>query len=229
MEGKTHRIGGALCCLGGYSLLSKNGMLLGDVNPLLQLVIMYPFAIYGSVLPDLDHAWESCPCKDIASYGVNKVLHLTTPIAKATGNDSFPLSLFNARHRSWQTHSDLSLIALVMLSNWLLNSSVTTADLAILRLISCGLILGVVSHLVLDILTPEGVWSTVKILISTCTKYKKVSKKFSVVPNTPFFRTGGSWELIIRKILWVMCIIFAINIVLSFSSYELVMYDFLGG
>ena len=67
MTGKTHRVGGMLCCLGGYTLLEANGMLLGDVNPLLQLTIMYPFAIYGSTVSDLDHHWQSAPSKDIVS------------------------------------------------------------------------------------------------------------------------------------------------------------------
>ena len=228
MQGNTHRIGGVLCCLGGYTLLNQRGMLLADVNPLIQLAVMYPFAVYGSVLPDLDHSWHSSPCVDVVSYGINKVLHLTTPIVKRTNDNSLIMSLFNAKHRSWQTHSDLFLVLMIFGSNWLLGIDVTTADLAILRLISIGLILGVVSHLILDMLTPEGVWSVFKCTLRTVTKYKKVKNKISFVPNTSFFRTGGSWESLVRRILWLMCILLVINIAMSFSSYELVMYDMLG-
>ena len=109
MQGKTHRIGGVLCAATGYVLLSSKGLLLKDVNPLLQLAVMYPFAIYGSVMPDLDHHWESAPVRDPVSWGINKVLHL----ANGKSNIAKPLKLFDAKHRSWQTHSDIFLILLI--------------------------------------------------------------------------------------------------------------------
>lgn len=221
MQGKTHRVGGMLCCLGGYTLLQSRGMLLGDVSPMVQLAVMYPFAIYGSVVSDLDHNWHSAPSKDVISLGVNKLLHLTTPIAEKTGNESFFVSLFNAKHRSWQTHSDLFLVLMILGSNWLLSGNVTSADQVIIRLITVGLVLGIMSHLILDMLTPEGVWSVVTTTLSKVTKYRKIPRKISFVPNTAFFRTGGTWETIIRSVMWVLCIILALNIALSFSPYEI--------
>ena len=59
MTGKTHRVGGMLCVLGGFTILDSKGMLLGNVSPMIQLVMMYPFALYGSVVSDLDHHVKS--------------------------------------------------------------------------------------------------------------------------------------------------------------------------
>ena len=67
-------MGGVLCTLVGYSILESNGMLIEGVNPLLQLTVVYPFALYGSVFSDLDHSWQSSPVKDPFSYFVNKCL-----------------------------------------------------------------------------------------------------------------------------------------------------------
>lgn len=222
MEGKTHRIGGMLCCLGGYTILESKGMLLGDVSPLVQLAVMYPFAIYGSVVSDLDHNWHSAPCKDVISLGINKILHLTTPIREKTNSKSFLVSLFDARHRSWQTHSDLFLFVLIVVANSILSSTVNSADQVIIRLITTGLVLGIISHLVLDMLTPEGVWSIVTTILGKITKYKKIPKKIHFVPNTPFFRTGGTWEKIIRYIMWIVCIFLLLNLILDLSPYQIV-------
>ena len=40
MTGKTHRVGGMLCVLGGFTYLESKGFLLINVNPLLQLNFM---------------------------------------------------------------------------------------------------------------------------------------------------------------------------------------------
>ena len=78
MTGKTHRVGGMLCVLGGFTYLESKGLLLRNVNPLLQLTVMYPFALYGSIVSDLDHNANSIPSKDIVSIAINRVLHLTS-------------------------------------------------------------------------------------------------------------------------------------------------------
>lgn len=224
MTGKTHRVGGMLCCLGGYVLLESNGMLLGNVNPLLQLAVMYPFAIYGSVVSDLDHNWHSAPSKDVVSYGVNKVLHLTTSIRERMSENSKMsklLGIFDARHRSWQTHSDLFLIAMLYVAYSLLSGGVSTADQVIIRLVFTGLVLGVVSHLFLDMLTPEGIWCLITTVIGRVGRIKSIPEKISLVPNTRFFRTGGTWENIIRIIMWVLCILLFLKILISISPFDI--------
>ena len=84
MTGKTHRVGGMIWVLGGFTYLESKGLLLRNVNPLLQLTVMYPFALYGSIVSDLDHNANSIPSKDIVSVAINRVLHLTSGL-KETG------------------------------------------------------------------------------------------------------------------------------------------------
>lgn len=224
MTGKTHRVGGMLSCLGGYTLLKANGMLLGDVDPLLQLTVMYPFALYGSVFSDLDHHKESIPCRDIASVCVNRVLHLTSKVRSKMSGSSLmykPLGLLDAKHRSWQTHSDLFLFLILVLSRSILLGKVTGADSAIIKLISIGFLLGVISHLILDMLTPEGVWSFILVSIKGVTRAKKFRTKISFVPNISFFRTGGSWESIIRCLMWVACILLIGVVFYEYLPYKI--------
>jgi len=222
MLGKTHRVGGTLCVLGGFALLKSRGMLLGDVNPLIQLTVMYPFSIYGSTVSDLDHDWHSCPSKDVVSYAINKILHLASPLIDCIGEKSpisKVLSIFDAKHRSWQTHSDLTLLGMIWLMNYFVNTSVTSADAVILRLVFTGLIMGVISHLILDMLTPEGIWCFSTVILRKITKKKIFPEKISLVPNSKFYRTGGAWETLVRKVLWVLCIIFLLKILMPFTPY----------
>lgn len=224
MTGKTHRVGGMLCCLGGYTLLESNGMLLGDVNPLLQLAVMYPFAIYGSVVSDLDHHWQSAPSRDVVSYGINKVLHLSTKVRERMDERSTAskmLAVFDAKHRSWQTHSDLFLLIMLYVAYRLLALPISSADEVLVRLIFSGLTLGIISHLFLDMLTPEGIWCMLTTVIGKVTKVKEVPQKISLVPNTKFFRTGGTWENIIRWLMWVVCIVLFLRIIYTISPYSI--------
>lgn len=82
MTGKTHRVGGMLGGLVGFSLLKSQGMLVSGVSEPLQLVMLYASSMYGSILSDMDHEWESCPAHDAMSWVLWKVLHLTTPIRR---------------------------------------------------------------------------------------------------------------------------------------------------
>lgn len=212
MTGKTHRVGGMLACLGGYLILQEKGMLISNVEPILQLTVMYPFAIYGSICSDLDHNKNSAPSKDVVSLGINKVLHLTTKTRKLMeekGLNKTPfykaLGLFDASHRSWQTHSDLFLALMIYLF-FVINSNTTTNGV-ILSLIGTGLILGIISHLLLDMITPEGVWSLVFCTANKISRCNFLPKKIHLVPNIPFFRTGGKWEDWIRYLMWFIVII----------------------
>lgn len=224
MTGKTHRVGGMLCVLGGYALLESKGMLLGNVSPTLQLVVMYPFALYGSVVSDLDHDWHSVPCRDVVSLGINKLLHLTSGVRDTIGDRgslSKALSIFDAKHRSWQTHSDLFLFLMIVAMSNLMGSSTNSVDIAIIRLIFTGLIMGVISHLFLDMLTPEGIWSFITLFLRSVTGKKVFPDKISLVPDSKFFRTGGAWEGIVRRVLWVLCLILFLRILISISPYSI--------
>ena len=130
MTGKTHRAGGFLCSVVGFALLRENNLLLPNVNEGLQWLMMYPFCMWGSVASDLDHHWQSCPMKDPPSYVVNKLLHLTAPVQKSLEKAGDKKSgvykvakTFNASHRSWQTHSDLTLFVMIGLLIAVLNNN----------------------------------------------------------------------------------------------------------
>lgn len=215
MQGNTHRVGGALSCLLGYAILYNKGMVMQDVNPLLQLTVMYPFAIYGSVVSDLDHNWNSAPAKDPISKGINGLLHLTTGIRKKTGSKNLILSVLDAKHRSWQTHSDLFLFVFVALGIFLSGGDISNANIIILKLVLMGFVLGLISHLVLDSLTPAGIWCIIPSIIGR----RRVA--FRLVPKTKFFATGGSWELIVRTIMYFVIIILGIYILYTMSPYRI--------
>lgn len=219
MQGKTHRVGGALCAFAGFVLLQSKDALIPDVNPFLQLTVMYPFALYGSVVSDLDHHWDSAPAKDPVSKVINSVLHLTTGIRKKTGKNIPILNIFDAKHRSWQTHSDLFLIGLIVLAWWVCQGAINGANGIIFRLVMLGFLLGVISHLILDALTPEGIWCILPSII----RRKKVS--FHLVPKREFFATGGPWERIIRTLMWISITVLFIYVVYIASPYR-IHFDF---
>ena len=214
MQGKTHRVGGVLSAMIGYTVLEANNMLIPDVNPLLQLAVMYPFAMYGSVVSDLDHNWNSAPSKDPVSKVINTVLHLTSNVRKNSGNNVPLLSVFDAKHRSWQTHSDLFLLLFVFIVVMLWNSA-NDVNGIIFKLIMLGFSLGLASHLILDSLTPEGIW----FIGPSIVKREKVT--FKLVPKKDFFVTGGPWEKLIRSIMWVVIAILSIYILYKASPYRI--------
>lgn len=229
MTGKTHRVGGMLSALVGYTILQEKGLLINGVNPLLQLTVMYPFSIYGSVVSDLDHHWKSSPSKDIVSYGINKVLHLGTDVRKkqeklGKKKVSPIVSVFDAKHRSWQTHSDVFLLLLVLGLIYLINSpSMVGANSIILQLVGTGLILGVISHLFLDMLTPEGIWSLILLPFGKKKKGKKEAPKIHLVPNSSFFATGGQWETAVRWVMWFISVLLLIRLIYYMQPYR---FDF---
>lgn len=223
MMGQTHRVGGMLCALAGYTYLESKGMLIADVSPLVQLTIMYPFAIYGSTFPDLDHNTDSIPSKDIFSLLINKILHLTSGIRERSGKDlKGPLAVFDARHRSWQTHSDLFLLICIVLSITFIGGDVSTANGIILKLVVTGFMLGLVSHMILDIITPAGIWCIGAAVLSKVTKSRKFPVKIHLVPHSRFFATGGTWETIVRYFMWVACILLMVRIIWGMLPYRIV-------
>lgn len=232
MTGKTHRQGGMLVSVLGFALLKENGLLLPEINVGLQWLVMYPFCQWGSTALDLDHHWDSCPSKDYPSWMINKLLHLTEPLEnsiettydlakklkignrtkkKLNSNVIYKVSsLLNAKHRSWQTHSELTLGVMLYLLDCVMQSRFTTlsaVDTAILSLVLMGVVIGVIAHLFLDCLTPGGIH-----LVSSCILNKilkkcgvnlKLPETFKLVPKLPFFATNSKWEQIIQGLLKV--------------------------
>lgn len=187
MKYLTHKTGGTLGMLIAFGLLQKHNMLVPNVNPYIQLLIMYPAASWGSTMPDLD-----TPKSKVTEH---------SPVSMAT---NLLLRLSGAKHRSWQTHclvitGGLTAALPVLLEIWG-NGVLSSFDLRFLRLLIYGLSVGVFSHLILDAITPEGIHIIPGVRIS-------------LVPQSSFFRTGGLWEKLIHVIL---CIVSALAFVYVF-------------
>lgn len=235
MEGKSHRVGGVLAALGGYYILQDRGFLIEGVTPLVQLAIIYPFSIVGSLLPDQDHHEESAPMKDVISMTFCKILHLTTKTRKRMLKNGVnqknwlyrALGVFDAKHRSWQTHSDLSFILFCWLLMVIIGESggLLTAEGIIIKLISMGLVLGLVSHLILDTLTPSGVWCLLFVGINKLIGKKILPEKIRFVPNNPFFSTGGKWENLWRWGMGVVSFLLFFYILYNMLPYQLEFYN----
>lgn len=239
MTGETHKEGGMLVSVVGFMLLKNNGLLLPDVNEAVQLMVMYPFALWGSTASDLDHHWESAPSKDGFSWAINKVLHLSTKSRDVMDNMRGVkntvgynlLGLFDAKHRSWQTHSDLTLYSILILLWALLsgrlNVGFSALDTSIVALILIGICLGIVAHLILDMLTPQGIWLTVGIALNKF--LSKVLKrevhlfpeKIKVVPKWKIFATGSAWENLICKILRILKVVSVVYVCISMICPDL--------
>lgn len=214
MTKKTHKYGGMFVSVVGFLLLNKRGLLLQDVNLFLQWLVIYPFTIWGSTASDLDLHWQSCPTKDYPSWLIYKLLHLTTPLVKRIESKNTVsykvLSLFSASHRSWQTHSDLTLLIIYLAIRYVLSGKLIglgAVDSTILSLVLIGVCLGVIAHLILDSLTPEGIWLLLFCLINKILHRKVLPEKLHLVPHREFFATGGSWENLINKVLTVLTIL----------------------
>ena len=215
MTGKTHRAGGMLCSIVGFAILRENGLLLPNVNEGLQLLIMYPFCMWGSIASDLDHHWDSCPQKDYPSWLVHKVLHITAPIEKSleSVDKKSPVykvsHLLNAKHRSWQTHSDLTLFAMLYLMYLLISGKFVglgVVDGALLSLVLMGVTLGIIAHFILDMITPEGIWLIGMTIINQGLRLMNpragfLPEKLHFVPHKKLFATGGAWECFVQKVL----------------------------
>lgn len=198
MLGKTHHAGGTVAALVAFEVMRSKGWLIPDCNAFVQLLMMYPFASFGSVFSDLDQGDDSIPSKDPIAIAIHKVLKIT-----------------GAKHRSWQTHSllvtggfCLFLFALVFLGNEFLG--ITNAiDWACLRLATIGFICGVASHLILDAFTTAGIhlWPGFKVRF---------------VPKSSAFATGGTWEKIVFYIL-IAVIVILVGRVIIFDIVNFIM------
>lgn len=239
MTGKTHKMGGMFISVVGFSLLKKNGLLIPDVNEGLQWLAMYPFCMWGSIASDLDHHWDSCPSKDIPSWFVHKALHITNPVYKhlddkLSGSEkkhSVPYKVtrfLSSRHRSWQTHSDLTFVLMLYLLVSIMNGRFaifSQTDILLLTLMLTGVCLGVVAHFILDLLTPEGVWNSVVVVLNRFIFKGKIPRRFEkwhFVPKMKCFATGSSWEDFIYKLLKFLTVVSVIYLLVTiFFSSEL--------
>ena len=214
MMGPTHRQGGNVSALAAFAVLEFNDLLIPGVYPLLQLLIIYPFAHYGATWPDLDHGKQSIPSRDPISLLQWRILHLTTPARKkmkeAGLHKKNPLytvmGLFDSSHRSWQTHSDLTLVAVLFATLYWSggDAEVLTSNQLLVRLVGVGFAIGILAHLVLDAITPHGVWSIILVLLKKLPLLGFLPEKISFVPDRKYFATGEGWESRVSQVLKVL-------------------------
>jgi hypothetical protein len=219
MTGETHRAGGMLVSIVGFEILRRNNLLLPNVNEGLQWLVMYPFTMWSSIASDLDHHWDSCPQKDYPSRLINIALHITKPIKKSLdqtltdgqkkNNWGYKVAdALNAKHRSWQTHSDLTLFVMLYILWLAFNQRIPTLgaiDSSILTLVLTGICMGIIAHFVLDMITPDGIWMIGLVILNNVLKIFnpriRIPQKLHFVPHNSFFATGGRWEQMVRQFL----------------------------
>jgi hypothetical protein len=204
MQGKTHARGGEVAAMTGYFILSTRGSLHSNLVPdIVSFAIIYPFAIWGSKLPDQDHNYHAIPCRDTVSMGFYYLLHATKKL-----RDSMPqksgylydtLGIFDAKHRSWQTHSFEVMILLIFITGLFSNpnafSGMSPVSLIILQLVFTGISLGWLSHIILDWLTPDGINCVTFQLINWSLGKHVLPDKIKICPQSHYFATGNGWEL----------------------------------
>jgi hypothetical protein len=239
MTGATHRAGGMFVSIVGFELLRQKGLLLPNVNEGLQWLVMYPFTMWGSIASDLDHHWDSCPQKDYPSRLINMALHITKPVKKSldqTLSDSQKknnvvykvANALNAKHRSWQTHSDLTLFAMLYVLWLAFNQRIPTLgaiDSCILTLVLTGICLGIIAHFILDMITPDGIWMIGLVILNKLLKVfnprLRLPEKLHLVPHNSFFATGGKWETMVCKFLKFATVVSLLWFLLSLISPNL--------
>lgn len=219
MLGKTHRAGGALSAVLVTQFMATNQYLTDEINMLSKFLIVYPFVLWSCTASDLDLGADCIPTDDPVSVMVNRGLHFFNKqydlyklkVEKFGGSRRLLaiLKLLRCSHRSWQTHSDLTLGLLIAVL-WRLLSANTSGGLSmnqyILALALTGIVVGMISHLLLDMLNPDGIKSVVLSLFRyICIRLvriisgsrRKVEFKFvaiHLVPRNPFFDTTTNTE-----------------------------------
>lgn len=200
MMGKTHRAAGGLIALSGFVVAKRYGLLNPAINDVTELLLLYGTSYYGSIAADNDHVWVSSPCNDPLSWIINKILHLTTPIRKEMeekGIDKgiiYKLSgVFDARHRSWQTHSELPLLIILYFL------SIMNRSYEWILLLGFGL--GYLSHALMDMLSSGGYHLLIAKIINKAIHKRVLPDKIRLVPRDRFFNTGGTFEAGVYRVI----------------------------
>lgn len=201
MMGKTHRVGGAVAMLVSFTYMQKHGLTVENINPLVQLLVMYPCCMWGSVAPDLDQNDEAIPVKAPVSILIHKFLYLG-----------------KVRHRSWQTHCLTTMgcfVAFLFVSLRLISERgilrIDPTAAILLRLMLMGLAVGIASHLFLDMMTYDGI----PLIPPTKVKGKRVRHNIRLVPHTDAFKTDTPYETGVRVVLSVFGVIYALWMIYS--------------
>lgn len=176
MTGKTHVLGGMAFAVGGFICMEKTNMLIPDVNEGLQLGIILPYAIWASTLPDLDQNKDSVAQISPINLVIQKIFSFT-----------------GTKHRGWQSHIlpvILAFLAYIGTAFGLIFKHSNGTEITIIGLIVLGLFLGLLSHMILDMMTRQGL------------KFGSINLR--LVPDMDLFGAGTKYELIVRRILYII-------------------------
>lgn len=240
MQGKTHKLGGVTSAFAGLIFAEKTGIGVGEIHSLASAVVIYPLAIYGSTASDLDHHPGSIPHRDPVSYSISWLMHCLKPLQERTKKNSFAyhlLSLGNAKHRSWQTHSDVSVLVLLLAFYFITTKGIpgfNDVSSAVVQLGLIGLLLGLLAHLFLDMITPEGIHLLSGKFVNLVCRVPIVPGTLRLVPKKPvwvrdkngkrvsYFATGSIWESHVNTTLKIVNWLLFLYWVYLLTPYQLV-------
>lgn len=186
MTAKTHVLGGMTLALGGFMCLDAGGLLLPDVNKTLQLSIIMPYALWSSTLPDLDQDKDSTAQNSPINFVIQKFFNL-----------------IGAGHRSAKSHIVPVIVSLLLyfaIAFNLIFKAFNGTETTIIGLITLGFFVGLGSHMILDMMTKDGL--------------KLGSITLRIVPELDIFRTGTFYESIVRRVLYVIASLFILMLVI---------------
>lgn len=140
-----------------------------EINYYLCFPIVLLINQWGAKFPDLDHEFCNVKDKNVLTWTINKIIHLT-----------------GGKHRSWQTHSWDVMVVYAVASTYVGYKIFNSLNFGLFALINLAFVSGWTSHLWSDSLTSAGTkifcWAKLKLVFVP----KKIGK-FR-------FNTGGEWE-----------------------------------
>lgn len=182
MTEKTHAVGSLVFATGAFLIMDKCNMLDTQIVKIVQYGIITPYALWGAQIPDFD---QDNPNRIVT----NPVNRLIMDLFKVLG----------AKHRGIISHVlpiFLSGIVCLLMQLSVITFGMHKLSLDVLHLMLLGLFLGLLSHLILDMCTKDGIY--------VC------GKRIALVPKTDIFKTGSSYEKTFRNILYIVCCILCI-------------------
>lgn len=186
MTAKTHVLGGMTLALGGFMYLDSSGLLIPDVNKVLQFGIIMPYAMWASTLPDLDQDKDSTAQNSPINFVIQKFFNV-----------------IGAGHRSAKSHIAPVIISLLLYLAIAFNfifRSFNGTEITIIGLMVLGLFLGLFSHMLLDMMTKQGLRVGGVVL--------------RIVPEADIFSTGSLYESMVRRALYIIvCVLLVLTII----------------
>ena len=171
MTGKTHTLGGSAFALGSYLVLKKAGMLEMNLDAPAEILIILPYSIWASTVPDLDQTKLEVAMENPINLVIQKFF-----------------DFIGAGHRSFKSHVYPAVFASILAFLGIGGANVFHAtnnlSITLYCMVTLGISMGLVSHTLLDMCTKSGL--------------HKGKKRYAFVPNLDVFKTGSIYETKVR-------------------------------